>query len=621
MDTDEGLPGELHPAAPDTRLHSQPIYRMDTLRVSGIMARLSRPHLRHLLSSWKTNLLASSHDGRLFFLAAGEAINVYRMEPFSGRTPPSPDTIFPATPFRVLRPTAEQTYEIAERARPPSVDLAAFLRTLDVAINHLRVGFIGCEECLVAVGGHGLVLVWPVRRLADDAPPAPLVLESDNSESMWGIAMSPNSHLLAVSSNAHRVTLIHVPTRRIVFSEDAVARVHTHNIPSLDMSRCGRWLVSCGIDQRVAVWDLCPVDAEERGLRVRRLWMRVDEWGWLVRFFDSNTIRMGRCGGDSDDDDRMVSKSHYQTDMEGISEEEEELDDLITRHPLSLSFDPALFEDSEGSEGDEDSEEASDRDTVDMDTDTDTADTETDTGPADTDTADTTSDTDTDTALNSQHAAKRSRSTGPREHSVTRGDESDDSVHNLTRRFRDQPRFVDSGDLNGKWTDPLSSIFVNDDMPIANHWSPDLFYLSSASLWILSPDGDERGCMRLAVRDLTRIAVEETGSAITPALALRVQWMERLSMGEWIADLSVFVAVDQSGFLVIVDVCRQSSRQEIVFRAMTVPGPTVLPRPIVGFTVVRVRDAELGRKVHLWTVHLDGTVRLFEVAREWQTDT
>ncbi|RKP06203.1 WD40-repeat-containing domain protein [Thamnocephalis sphaerospora] len=132
-------------------------------------------------------------------------------------------------------------------------------------INAIHVGEIGPEEALVAVDESGRVSVWFTATL--DQPPIRL----ENGVSTWGIATHGPTYLLAVSANSFRITVWDLrdrspeekSTMRVYpeapLGEGCTRRTfsgHTHNIPSVDISPSGRWLVSCSIDGSCRIWRL-----------------------------------------------------------------------------------------------------------------------------------------------------------------------------------------------------------------------------------------------------------------------------------------------------------------------------------------------------------------------------
>lgn len=88
------------------------------------------------------------------------------------------------------------------------------------------------------------------------------------AEPSWSIALSSTRRFLAVGSNDHCVTVHAVSVDALAASqapassstqgpvEKVVLAGHTHNIPSLDVSPCGGYVVSGSIDGSMRVWRL-----------------------------------------------------------------------------------------------------------------------------------------------------------------------------------------------------------------------------------------------------------------------------------------------------------------------------------------------------------------------------
>jgi WD40 repeat protein len=86
--------------------------------------------------------------------------------------------------------------------------------------------------------------------------------------STWGVAMHGELRLLAVSNNNHEIRLIdlmdHAAAAASDSEDDAAAMPdvpeferlvgHAHNIPCIDVSACGQWLVSASIDGTCRMW-------------------------------------------------------------------------------------------------------------------------------------------------------------------------------------------------------------------------------------------------------------------------------------------------------------------------------------------------------------------------------
>ncbi|KAH8553340.1 WD40-repeat-containing domain protein, partial [Umbelopsis sp. PMI_123] len=130
-------------------------------------------------------------------------------------------------------------------------------------INAIKVGFIGDEEVLVSVAENGNVCVWRTGNL--ETPP--IILRND--ESTWGIAIHAKQKLIAVCANNHQITVFNMSlnplikqddakTFKSILGSDAECRLigHGHNVPNIDFSECGHFIVSCSIDRSCRVWDL-----------------------------------------------------------------------------------------------------------------------------------------------------------------------------------------------------------------------------------------------------------------------------------------------------------------------------------------------------------------------------
>ncbi|KAG2179149.1 hypothetical protein INT43_001999, partial [Umbelopsis isabellina] len=130
-------------------------------------------------------------------------------------------------------------------------------------INAIKVGFLNDVEVLVSVAENGQVCVWRTSNLDD----TPIVLK--NEASTWGIAIHSKQRLIAVSANNFNVTVFNMaafpPDQResdqefkSLLKSDSQCQLvgHEHNVPNIDFSGCGRFIVSCSIDKQCRIWDI-----------------------------------------------------------------------------------------------------------------------------------------------------------------------------------------------------------------------------------------------------------------------------------------------------------------------------------------------------------------------------
>ncbi|TPX34870.1 hypothetical protein SmJEL517_g02651 [Synchytrium microbalum] len=166
--------------------------------------------------------------------------------------------------FRVNQVTAFDTLISSEGQRSP--------------INAIHVGSLGAMEVLVTASDRGPVRVW-FTNLDSDLHRTPISLQPD--ESAWGIATHAEHHLVAVSTNAHTITVWNLEADKREWlgegCDKLVLRGHAHNVPNIDFSPCGRYLVSCSIDKSCKVWYLKSGDLVFSS-------NVTSQWGWTARF-------------------------------------------------------------------------------------------------------------------------------------------------------------------------------------------------------------------------------------------------------------------------------------------------------------------------------------------------
>ncbi|TPX31217.1 hypothetical protein SeMB42_g07794 [Synchytrium endobioticum] len=199
--------------------------------------------------AWRMNLIAfSRNDPTVFFVAELDTICCFRIGHEHHH------------PFRRLGAPPDGAADIARR----------------IPINSILVASLGSAEVLVSVDEAAQVRVW--RTSALDKTPISLTVD----ESAWGIATHAKRHLLAVSTNAHTITVFDMAECGRSLGTDGrtsklLLKGHANNIPSICFSPCGKSLVSASIDQTCKIWDL-----KTGNIIYSRAITR--EWAWTCRF-------------------------------------------------------------------------------------------------------------------------------------------------------------------------------------------------------------------------------------------------------------------------------------------------------------------------------------------------
>ncbi|KAI8820818.1 uncharacterized protein EV422DRAFT_578648 [Fimicolochytrium jonesii] len=177
-------------------------------------------------------------------------------------------------------------------------------------INAIRIGEIGQDEVLVAADDDGYIYVWfteyPDRPAIifqygsySDAtffPPSTDVMLFclRHKESAWGLAIHGPSYLLAASSNSHTIMVWNLrasTSQKDRLEDDPLGGVmerelvgHEHNIPSIDFSSCGKFLISCSIDCTVRIWNV------HTGHTICSRFFN-NQWSWTARFISPDSFK------------------------------------------------------------------------------------------------------------------------------------------------------------------------------------------------------------------------------------------------------------------------------------------------------------------------------------------
>lgn len=551
--------------------------------------------------------MASS--GILIFLAVVDCINVYEAADFSSMNPPDPSTIFPFNPIRSLRATPQQQLKILSR-----IPEEANTRNTNnqIVINYIKTGLIGEQESLVAVGEFGCILVWNLGELGCCGP---VLIESSDLASTWGIAMSPKNFLLATSSNSHAVTIFHFPSGRVIFqqqrSDEAsseVIRIHKHNIPSLDFSPCGKFLASCSIDGQVVLWSLATEEItiiKSSGI----------EWGWLVRFVPSQQYDFRTSHGKY----KYFKSFYYNSNIEepqtrdyALNENDhEELavavdprsDDSVSYDDLESYLNPIINDNNTNTNyfidrNDHLAEDAGDtwpsysepEEIVDNREYSDYNVTE----------CDDWDDSDSDYGTTNESAD---------DYNTIEGYEmkylGETIVQNEYKKFK--INFLNTSDI----------ILFKNNNSSSNNTPFDLFYCSSESVSVFDPSGR----LKLHLPKLKTACSRRQTAEPSNQFLYGMQFLQnRLAMGEWIFELGIFIVVDCNGQVFISSPKQQQKQGDN--RSLDLNTTIMIPEsfdeayPIIGYTLIKQFDEEYGVKFHLYIICENGYLKLYEIVKK-----
>ena len=594
--------------------------------------------------------MASSKDGKLIFIALDDCVKVYKSAEFSSKTPPDPSSIFPFNPVKILRPTRQQSRRVLSRIL--NLDSRATIR-----FNHIRSGWISkCQESLVAVGEYGAIFVWDLGDLEAD----PILLDSLDSNSTWGIAMSANNFLLATSSNSHAVTIFHFPSRRVIFSEyvhdgdngnDANdgKTVHSHNIPSLDFSPCGRWLASCSIDGSAALWSI----KSESVVKMTPP-PSLNEWGWLVRFVSPHQYDRYQNQGTNFD----VVKSFYHSIVEEIPQ--------VTMN--DLDFDEELYRNSQAAldrmvyfmDGFEDEEyfgndqlQQYNSDEIENENETEFSEEEGslgiphirfdfpgtefdvisgeghlaegvtgDTWPASEDYSADEGYTpyNSEDSINSSDYSYDFSSDYSNDHVCVSEDDEDPSTSYSDNTVADDTSTIEDIcnefsctppiDINFDFSSSTEGLFLAEDIITSPLTCPyDLVFCTDQSLFILNPNN---GHVKLSIPRLAEHCFLSQNDQIESTINNGFPLQNRLGMGEWIPELSIFLVINCIGHFIIISPIDTVPLQ---VNSIILPDILEISNQIIGYTVVRRFDQEFGIKVHIYLLCEDGNFKLYEISK------
>ncbi|XJO73045.1 hypothetical protein BDV3_004083 [Batrachochytrium dendrobatidis] len=268
---------------------------MHRLQVRPVTQELQLPQLGNA-RPWRMNLMAvSEQDPYLMFIALHDYINCYRIV---------------------------QKYQ-------PRIQVSHVLHThTDEPINAIRIGRLGLEEVLISADDSGQIRVFFPSNLCR----TPISLSAGISA--WGCATFGPSRLLAISTNAHTIRVwdmsTHLPqdsrsdqthttassfelselpsalqspdlsrpeshTTEHHFRQYSDYQLgqglttrelvgHSHNVPCIDFSPCGKYIISSSIDETCRVWDISTGETT--------LCKKIgSEWNWTCRAIETQDIK------------------------------------------------------------------------------------------------------------------------------------------------------------------------------------------------------------------------------------------------------------------------------------------------------------------------------------------
>jgi WD40 repeat protein len=164
----------------------------------------------------------------------------------------------------------------------------------------MHVGEIGGEEVLVTTDDSGHIAVHFPR---DDFSRPPLTLEV--VESAWGIDTHSSKRLLAISCNAHFITIFHLGmgidgwtwTTEVVPGDEGIPKIellgHKNNIPTVAFDQTGDRLASGSLDNSVMLWN-CRTGQMLENVDVCARYIHTtisNDSVWAVRFVNTEDFK------------------------------------------------------------------------------------------------------------------------------------------------------------------------------------------------------------------------------------------------------------------------------------------------------------------------------------------
>ncbi|KAJ3258726.1 hypothetical protein HK103_003320 [Boothiomyces macroporosus] len=147
-------------------------------------------------------------------------------------------------------------------------------------LNAILIGHFGEDEVLASAGDNGLISIYHTNDLA--LKPIQLI----NDESTWGLAICQKFSLIAVSDNGYKITIWNLSTSNNVLGKHKrILRGHEHNIPCINFSGDGKYLISCSIDKTMRIWNVST------GEQMNTISVN-PEWNWKCSFINLKDVKL-----------------------------------------------------------------------------------------------------------------------------------------------------------------------------------------------------------------------------------------------------------------------------------------------------------------------------------------
>jgi WD40 repeat protein len=175
---------------------------------------------------------------------------------------------------------------------------------VDKEINHIRATKLASGiHALIIVGESGLVaLLQPSRNSQNGYK---LDYLNRDTESTWSAAFSTQLSVLVTGSNSHKATCTPLDENISHFKLEG----HGHNIPCVDVSSTGEFVVTGSIDATIRVWH---IPSQKYVTSWNQKWegrTGKGEWIWGVRFMPKRYIKI------VDNNTQRVFEEHERSEV------------------------------------------------------------------------------------------------------------------------------------------------------------------------------------------------------------------------------------------------------------------------------------------------------------------
>eukprot|EP00347_Sterkiella_histriomuscorum_P017311 403349870 len=215
------------------------------------------------LPEWKMNLMVVSEKYGLLIVAVNHELYVYKLDPV--------------------------TFKITNQNKFTKLNL----QSDEAEINNIKLITCNQNQFIVTVDNDGHGRMFFLENLDKDPIKFNNVSARYADNSCWSVDGSQTlPPRVVVGSNTHNCNVYDLST-----GDKQTILSHTHNVPSVAFSPCGKFFASTSIDKQVRVWESREMQKQNDSTaqveyRCARQTIPSQDWGWAVQWINKNQCQL-----------------------------------------------------------------------------------------------------------------------------------------------------------------------------------------------------------------------------------------------------------------------------------------------------------------------------------------